>query len=128
MTYPARTPDQRWDDVVRHVQRELADYTRALERDVVPITNLRSGEPDHLDAAVQIISRLQSFVANFPVRRLLEAAVACDHPTMDKTPGQLLDAAAAAISAELYDRPDAMDEARAEHLADKALRSVGVIR
>ncbi len=62
------------------------------------------------------------------LRRLLEAAIAAEHPTARATPAELLDHAATAVDAEL-DAKGAPDfNVDPVTLAEAALRGAGVIR
>jgi hypothetical protein len=132
MTYPPKTPTEAWANVVAGIQRELRDLLAAIDRDATPITSLRTGQPDHVDATQQIIKRVHRTLNNLPLDVLITNAVAADHPTMGKTPGQLLDTAASAVAgamqAEDHQAPEHVDQVSAEAYADAALRAVGVIR
>ncbi len=65
------------------------------------------------------------------LRRLLEAAIAAEHPTARATPAELLDQAATALEGQevsLWGSVVTLDGSDAERLADLTLRGAGVIR
>lgn len=80
----------------------------------------------HTEAARYVINTVVAALASLGLDRLVQLAQQADPPA--DTPAVLLDRAASALAAAMFDKPDADDDARAVELAEAALRGAGVLR
>jgi hypothetical protein len=124
-----RLADYAAEAYLEQLQR-VAGTLRQAAADVVrrgtPTTHLATLAPDHVASAKHVITTVGNALANLGLDRLVDLAHQADPPA--DTPAVLLDRAATALAAAMFDNPDDADDARAVELAEAALRGAGVLR